>query len=62
MGIAVKIADGSTRASEAAIAALLVRIGVLDAAHPATIARMVPKIQNWNGLVTGFIRPSAALR
>lgn len=33
-GIAVKIADGATRAAEAVIAALLVRCGVLAADHP----------------------------
>ena len=62
LGIALKIADGGTRASEAAIAAILVRIGVLDPAHPAAIARMTPEITNFSGLVTGFICPSAALR
>jgi L-asparaginase II len=62
LGIALKIADGGTRASEAAIAAILVRSGVLDPAHPAAIARMTPEITNFGGLVTGFIRPSAALR
>jgi L-asparaginase II len=40
IGIALKIADGGTRASELAIAALLVRAGVLDAAHPATRLRL----------------------
>jgi L-asparaginase II len=34
LGIAVKIEDGAGRASEAVIAALLVRAGVLDADHP----------------------------
>lgn len=61
LGVALKIADGATRASEAAIAAILVRLGVLDAAHPATIARMQPAITNWRGTITGQIRPAAAL-
>jgi len=43
------------------MAALLVKCGVLDAAHPAAIARMTPPIQNFAGLVTGQIRPSATL-
>ena len=61
MSIALKITDGATRASECAIAAILVKLGVLDAAHPATIKRMTPALKNWRGTVTGFIRPSAAL-
>ncbi|MEJ6399229.1 asparaginase [Yoonia sp. 208BN28-4] len=62
LGVALKIADGATRASEAAIAAILVKLGVLDAKHPATIERMTPQIKNWNGIVTGHMRPAAALR
>ncbi|MEM1374919.1 MAG: asparaginase [Pseudomonadota bacterium] len=60
LGIALKITDGATRASEAAIAALLVRLGVLDAAHPAAQKRLGP-ISNWRGLVTGRIAAAAAL-
>ena len=59
IGIALKIADGATRASESAIAALLVKYGVLDADHPATIARRTPPVTNRRGLTTGFIRPAA---
>ncbi len=62
LGIALKITDGATRASEAAIAAILVKYGVIDAGHPAAIARMTPKVQNWRKLETGFIRPAPALR
>ncbi len=62
LGIALKIADGATRASECIIAAILVRLGVLDAAHPATVARMQPPIHNRRDIVTGQIRPVAALR
>ena len=61
LGVALKIADGSTRASEAAIAAILVKLGVLDANHPATRARMTPEVTNWRGTVCGHIRPSATL-
>lgn len=60
-GIALKIADGATRASECVMAALLVKCGALDAAHPAAKARMTPPIRNFAGLVTGHIRPSASL-
>ena len=54
LGISVKIEDGGTRASEAVIAALLIRLGVLDAAHPASLKRLGP-IHNWDGLQTGHI-------
>lgn len=55
MGIALKITDGASRASEAAIAALLVRIGVLDASHPAARKRLNPVQKSWRGIVTGEI-------
>ena len=61
MSIALKITDGATRASEAAIATLLVGLGVLDAQHPAAVVRMSPPIQNRRGLTTGHIKPVAAL-
>lgn len=61
LGVALKITDGATRASEAAIAAILVKLGVLDAAHPATIARMRPPVKNRRDIMTGEVRPSAAL-
>ena len=53
LGIALKITDGTTRAAEAAITALLGRLGVLDLAHPAAQTRLGP-ITNWRGLVTGY--------
>ncbi len=61
LGVALKITDGTTRASECAIAAVLVRLGVLDPAHPATIRRMTPVLRNWRGLDVGAIRPVPAL-
>lgn len=61
MGVALKITDGTTRASEAAIAAILVKLGVLDANHPAARARMCPDVKNWRGTVCGQIRPAATL-
>ena len=61
LGVALKIADGTTRASEAAIAAILVKLGVLDADHPATKARMTPEIRNWRGTLCGHVTPSQAL-
>ena len=61
LGIALKIVDGATRASECAIAALLVRLGVLAADHPATRKRMNHRVTNWRGLETGSILPGKAL-
>lgn len=62
LGVALKIADGTTRGAEAAIAAVLVKLGVLDPGHPAAQKFMTPKIRNWDGLVTGAIRPAESLR
>ena len=58
IGIALKITDGGTRAAEAAIAALLVRLGVLDAGHPATLRRLNAVQRNWRGFETGILRPA----
>ncbi len=58
LGIALKIADGGTRAAEASIAALLVRAGVLDPEHPATLKYLNAPITNWRKIVTGHIRPA----
>ncbi|WP_371055624.1 asparaginase [Rhodosalinus sp. K401] len=62
LGIALKIADGATRASECAMAALLVRLGVLEAGDPAVRRRMDAPIRNRRGIETGSIRPADALR
>lgn len=59
LGIAVKIADGGTRAAECAIAGLLVKYGVLDPAHPAAVKRLTGPIANWRGIETGEMRLSA---
>ncbi|MCX8508188.1 MAG: asparaginase [Rhodobacteraceae bacterium] len=56
LGIAVKILDGGTRASEAAITALLIRCGVLEAGHPVVERYLTGKQKNWRGLVTGELR------
>jgi L-asparaginase II len=56
MGIALKIVDGASRASEAVIAALLVRMGVLEAVHPATRKRLNAVQRNWRGIETGMVR------
>ncbi|WP_166417201.1 asparaginase [Cochlodiniinecator piscidefendens] len=58
LGVALKITDGTTRGSECAIAAILVKLGVLDPNHPAAQKRLNPPIKNWDGLVTGQIKPA----
>lgn len=61
MGIALKVSDGNSRGSECAIAAILVRLGVLDAKHPATLKRMNSPIRNWVGTQTGIIKSASFL-
>ena len=60
IGIALKIADGASRASEAAITRLLIRLGLLDANHPAALKRLGP-VTNWRGTQTGDTRAASAL-
>ncbi|MDC0737632.1 asparaginase [Cognatishimia sp. SS12] len=61
LGVALKITDGATRAAECAIAALLVRLGVLDAAHPDAQRYINAPILNQRRHVTGYMRPAAGL-
>jgi len=56
LGMAVKITDGGTRGAEAAITALLVRAGVLDANHPAARKRLNAVQTNCRGLEAAIIR------
>ena len=58
IGVALKVLDGSTRASEAAIALILVRLGMLSQDHPSVIKRLFCPIKNWSGKITGYIRPT----
>ncbi|MHA7828806.1 MAG: asparaginase [Roseovarius sp.] len=61
LGVAMKCADGGTRAAECTITAILTRLGVLDAAHPAARKFMNAPIINCRGIETGTIRPVAGL-
>lgn len=61
LGIAVKITDGATRASECAITAILVGLGVIDPAGPAARTYMNAPLLNRRGVNCGSIRPAAAL-
>lgn len=55
IGIALKIADGATRAAEAAMAGLLAATGVLAPDDPALRRRLGP-ISNWRGTEVGEVR------
>lgn len=61
VGVAVKIADGATRASECAITAILVRLGLIDRRHPAATRYVDAPITNRRGIVTGTVRAASAL-
>jgi L-asparaginase II len=56
MGIALKVTDGGTRGAEGAITALLVKLGVLDAGHPAAKKRLDAVQRNWRGKETGIVQ------
>jgi L-asparaginase II len=55
-GVALKIMDGGTRAAEAAITAILVRLGALDAADPVVARYLTGPQKNWRGFTTGELR------
>lgn len=61
LGLALKISDGATRASECALTAILVKLGVLPADHPAARQYLGADIRNWDGLVTGVQRVAPGL-
>ena len=61
IGVALKIADGATRGSEAAIAHILGQLGVLDPHHPEALAFTNGPIRNWNGIETGHYQIADAL-
>lgn len=61
IGIALKTMDGVNPAQNCVIAALLVRLGLLDPKHPEAVLRMNPAIKNRRGFVTGYMRPTSTL-
>lgn len=62
LGIALKIDDGSGRAAEIALAAILMRLGCLDDSAQARLGeRMRPPVRSVAGAAVGEIRPAAAL-
>ena len=58
LGVALKVADGATRAAECAMAAVLVHLGVLPAEHPAAVKYRNPAMKNWRGIEVGYVRPA----
>ncbi|AUH32715.1 asparaginase [Paracoccus tegillarcae] len=59
LGVALKIRDGGTRASEAAITAILVHLGVLEPSHQVVEKYLTGDQKNWRGMVTGQLRRAA---
>lgn len=55
-GIALKIVDGGSRASQAAITALLIRVGALDRNHPVVERYLTGPIVSRRGLLAGDMR------
>ena len=56
LGVALKIEDGNSRASEAALVAILAQLGVLDGAHPMAQKRLPAPQVNCRGLTVGELR------
>ena len=61
-GIALKIFDGGTRASECAIASLLIQLGVLSPNHPTALAYTHAPILNWRNIETGMMKASNSFK
>lgn len=59
LGVALKIRDGATVASECAITAILSKLGVLDPESPAARRRMNTPITNRREIVAGIVKPAA---
>jgi L-asparaginase II len=60
LGVALKIEDGARRANECAIAALLVRLGALEAGDLAVARRLTPPVSSRRGEIVGSVRPAEA--
>lgn len=58
MGVALKISDGATRASECAITAILAELGVLDADHPTALLYSNAPVMSRRNMAVGQIRPA----
>ena len=62
LGLAVKADDGTGRAAQVMIAALVRRFGGFDEETSARLMRFVsPRLVNWNGAEVGLLRPAGPL-
>jgi len=62
LGICLKVDDGTGRAAQAAIGAILVRLGVLDTDAQRRLAgSLTAPIRNWAGRLVGIVRPAPDL-
>ncbi|WP_158965365.1 asparaginase [Chachezhania sediminis] len=61
LGIALKITDGATRASEAALATILVELGLIAAEDPVAQSLMCPPQLNRRGIPAARIAPASGL-
>ncbi len=61
IGVALKISDGATRASEATITSILCALGVLDPSDPVALTYTQGPLRNWRGVETGRYRLTPAL-
>lgn len=59
--IVLKIEDGATRASEAVMAALLIRVGALAKDDPVAQSLAYAPLKNFAGLSAGQLQPAATL-
>lgn len=60
-GIALKIQDGATQASNCAISAILTNLGILDPKSAAAQRHMTPIVKSRRGIDAGLVRPAAEL-
>ncbi len=62
LGICLKVDDGNGRAAQAAIGAILVHLGVIDADAQRRLAdSLTAPIRNWAGRLVGVVRPAPDL-
>jgi L-asparaginase II len=61
LGVAIKVMDGSSRAVEAVMTAVLVRLGILDRADTVVAKYLTGPLTNWRGIETGRLRLAPAL-
>jgi L-asparaginase II len=61
-GIALKMDDGGTRAAEAVMAAVILRLLPLDGDVRATVEGLARRVlRNWNGIEVGAVRTAGPL-